>query len=300
MLSPLLLSLALATPPALDGLTLVAAEGKPLKDVAVVVVTETELRFAPSVREKVKVLLSRQDAEAAGGLTLPALAGALDEALKARGALGYAVLAVEPSVPFGWAKRALATVEAKKLIPVFAVQAKKGLRIVLDGSGSKVCMVEVGDGSRFDEGLKKALALDVNDNMVMVVPARSPRPGCLSAEQHAAPVVEPAAPELSKNEKLEIQWVIVMAMPKVQDCYTQLLLKEPNLKGGIEASFIVLPDGKVTELKLTSKDLDGSPLMACMKTAFEKMQFDKTPSGKSIKVQYPFVFQPMAPQERPE
>lgn len=300
MLSALFLSLALATPPALEGLSLVAAEGKPLKDVPVVVVTATEVRFSSSVKERVQPLLQRKDAEAAGGLTLPALATRLDEALQARGKLGFAMLAVEPGVPFGWAKRALATVEAAKLVPVFVVQASKGLRIALDGSGTKVCMVEVGDSSTFEEGLKKAIALDVNDAMVMVVPAANARPGCLTAEQHAAPVAAPAVAELSEKEKLEIQWVIAWAMPKVQDCYTQMLLKEPTLKGAIESSFIVKPDGSVAELRLTSKDLDGTPLMACMKTAFEKMRFDKTPGGKAIKVQYPFVFQPMAPQGRPE
>lgn len=301
MLLPLLLSVALAAPPALDGLKLVAAEGKPLKDVPVIVVTATELRFSPSVKQRAEVFVQRKEVEAAGAaLTVPALTAKLDAVLKANAKVGYAVLAVEPAVPFGWAKRALATVEAAKLIPVFAVQAAKGPRIALDGSGSKVCMVEVADGSSFEEGLKKAIALDVDDHMVMVVPALSPRPGCLSAEEHAALPAEPAAPEISKNEKLEIQWVIAMAMPKVQDCYTQLLLKEPNLTGRVDSSFIVKPDGTVTELKLVSPTFEKTAMLPCMKTAFEKMRFERTPGGKAIKVEYPFIFQPMAPPERPD
>lgn len=72
-------------------------------------------------------------------------------------------------------------------------------------------------------------------------------------------------------------------------CYERALVKDPKLEGRVVAEFVIGRTGAVIES--TASGLPG--VDACVAKVISKIRFPPAPKSKgTIKVSYPFVFQP--------
>ncbi|MEO7092442.1 MAG: AgmX/PglI C-terminal domain-containing protein [Polyangiales bacterium] len=78
-------------------------------------------------------------------------------------------------------------------------------------------------------------------------------------------------------------------MRELRGCYERALQKNPKLEGRVVATFLIGPGGKVVES--TASGLPG--VDACVASVISRIKFTAPPKSKgTIRVSYPFVFQP--------
>ncbi len=86
-----------------------------------------------------------------------------------------------------------------------------------------------------------------------------------------------------------IRQVVQKNLKKIKLCYNRELSKNPDLKGKIEVSFDIGPDGKVKNYKIKSSSMKNKTVEDCMLKRIRRFKFPKPEKG-SVKVVYPFVF----------
>lgn len=92
---------------------------------------------------------------------------------------------------------------------------------------------------------------------------------------------------LSQSQVLD---VINRHQHKIQACYEQALVAQPQLSGRVTFSWVIQTNGAVSNVRLSNSTL-GSPSAArCMTRVVRQMRFPK-PKGGPVPVTFPFAFQ---------
>lgn len=82
-------------------------------------------------------------------------------------------------------------------------------------------------------------------------------------------------------------------MQEVVDCYAEAQSKNKKLEGTMQARFTISGEGKVEKVEAADgSTLADDGLTACIETAAQNWQFDPTPSGESMHMEFPFNLAP--------
>jgi hypothetical protein len=76
----------------------------------------------------------------------------------------------------------------------------------------------------------------------------------------------------------------------IKACYDRALKRNPNLSGKIVLFWTITAEGTVSALDIEQDSLGDSEVTSCIKTLVKNWRFPR-PSGGSVDVSYPFVFQ---------
>lgn len=79
-------------------------------------------------------------------------------------------------------------------------------------------------------------------------------------------------------------------MGSIQDCYLQLLSREPQAQGKIKVFFIIGRDGSVTKAIIKESNILNRDMQDCVLARVREWEFARPRGGKSVDVEYPFVF----------
>jgi hypothetical protein len=91
-------------------------------------------------------------------------------------------------------------------------------------------------------------------------------------------------------DKDVIRRVIRRGMPNIKFCYEEALKNSPTLTGKVVVDFTIASDGKVTTSQITSgiqPEMDG-----CVAQSIAQLYFPAFESGTTMKIVYPFTFEP--------
>lgn len=91
----------------------------------------------------------------------------------------------------------------------------------------------------------------------------------------------------------EVQAVIRANLNQIRHCYEQLLQRSPSSQGKVKVSFVVQPNGRVGSAKIVSSDISDSVMRGCVTGKVKRWKFPNPRGGKSVTVNYPFVFNPL-------
>ena len=90
-----------------------------------------------------------------------------------------------------------------------------------------------------------------------------------------------ATSSLGLDKKVVLR-VVQSKIESLQQCHYQALKKQPQLRGRVEFNWVILPSGKVSELRLTHDESFESPaFIKCLQLVFSRIQFPKNPHGQS-------------------
>jgi hypothetical protein len=76
----------------------------------------------------------------------------------------------------------------------------------------------------------------------------------------------------------------------IQACYERELVHDPDLKGKLNVSWVIEPDGLTSNVTVKSSTLPSPAAIECILGVVESMVFVE-PRGGSVTVVYPFMFQ---------
>lgn len=92
----------------------------------------------------------------------------------------------------------------------------------------------------------------------------------------------------------EVREVVMSHYPAIQDCYTQALRTNPNLKGKVVVRFVISPDGKVVDASVVSSNLRDNAMVDCMLSRIRRWNdfsaIDPNAGNIAIKQSYVFGF----------
>lgn len=123
------------------------------------------------------------------------------------------------------------------------------------------------------------------------------------APELLAPTTEPAASDpalpADTRSKEDIQRVVADHRDKVRACYDAALKTNPGIKGDLVISFVINPEGdvKTAETNWSESDLHVPELDTCAVEAVKTFKFPPSSRGLESKVNYPFNFNPAAPEK---
>lgn len=97
----------------------------------------------------------------------------------------------------------------------------------------------------------------------------------------------------------EIAMVVRANRYRLQECYLKALKEKPGLKGKFTACFLLTDAG--SQVRISESTLGYQPFESCAREALEKFRFPplRYKIGQQVKVNYPFVFSPENPFNRP-
>jgi hypothetical protein len=114
-------------------------------------------------------------------------------------------------------------------------------------------------------------------------PAKAP-----AGETQASPELDVSRMPFTPDS---IQQVILHSKAKIQECYEDTMAsKSKKVEGKLMTSFVITPQGLVTEAKVLKKGttLKEKGLHDCVVSVLTAMSFPKPPDGKDHPIEYPF------------
>lgn len=82
-------------------------------------------------------------------------------------------------------------------------------------------------------------------------------------------------------------------MQDVADCYADAQSKNAKLGGTMQARFTIAADGKVERVEaVEGSSLDDDGMTKCIEDKAKGWEFDPTPSGESMPMEFPFTLAP--------
>ncbi len=84
--------------------------------------------------------------------------------------------------------------------------------------------------------------------------------------------------------------VIRQHQQEIKYCYESELNRTPGLAGKVAVSWVIGPDGSVTENKVTESTLGSAPAEQCMLSRIMRWKFPEVPGGGVVNVTFPWVF----------
>jgi TonB family protein len=104
---------------------------------------------------------------------------------------------------------------------------------------------------------------------------------------------EPAEEEAVVLTQSSFEQGINDHMQDVADCYADAQSKNAKLEGTMNARFTISADGKVESVEaLDGSTLKDDGMTACIQEKAQAWQFDPTPSGESMPMEFPFTLAP--------
>ena len=105
--------------------------------------------------------------------------------------------------------------------------------------------------------------------------------------------VKTGKPKVSGSlDKTVIQRVMRQKRQAIRYCYEKSLKIDPTMSGKIVVSFVITPEGTVSEASIKSNTLKNEDIKACLLKVIRSMKFPAPKGGGIVKITYPFVFSP--------
>jgi hypothetical protein len=79
---------------------------------------------------------------------------------------------------------------------------------------------------------------------------------------------------------------------EIKYCYEQELTDAPDLAGKVGATWVIGPDGSVTEARVNETTLNNRRAEECIVARIRRWKFPEVPGGGIVNVTYPWVFKP--------
>jgi hypothetical protein len=95
----------------------------------------------------------------------------------------------------------------------------------------------------------------------------------------------------------EIRAVVRSHLNEINHCYLRTLLKTPTASGCLKMHWIVNSMGLIDSADITSSTVDDRSLLSCVSDKIKTWQFPKPRGSKSVKVEYPFSFYLIKPDQ---
>lgn len=87
-----------------------------------------------------------------------------------------------------------------------------------------------------------------------------------------------------------VRRIIEERLSSIRVCYETSLLQSPDLKGEVQVSWTIQPNGNVSDLISESQDIPEGSLHSCLKDRMSQWMFPAPKGGGIVNVKYPFVF----------
>ena len=106
-------------------------------------------------------------------------------------------------------------------------------------------------------------------------------------------ITSTGAPTRGKLPKAVIDEKLRSAQPGIQACYEAALKTKPDLRGSVNISFVVAPDGKVAHAEVAESEgaLTDASTVECILGQIRKLEFPE-PSGGRVFLNYPLQLEP--------
>ncbi len=90
----------------------------------------------------------------------------------------------------------------------------------------------------------------------------------------------------------DVEGMVKEKLSDLNGCYKEERLSNPKAFGKVLLSFDVRGDGRTSEVRLLASTLKSPNMEGCLVGRVEAWQFAPPKDGKTIKIRYPFSFQP--------
>jgi TonB family protein len=126
-------------------------------------------------------------------------------------------------------------------------------------------------------------------------PCRPPEGWAITAEGavfRPSPVLEgqrAAVGPLGGLSREAIRTTIRANIAEVRDCYETALLRSPELRGRVNVTFVIGPDGSVTSAEVSESTLGSGLVETCIASRVRRWHFPTPDPAGSVLVTYPFV-----------
>jgi hypothetical protein len=105
----------------------------------------------------------------------------------------------------------------------------------------------------------------------------------------SVPPVRIGTPVTAGYDKSIVRRYVRRALPKISYCYEKQLLAKPSLAGTVMATWIISPDGSVTNSSASGVDAEVS---SCIANVISAISFPKPPAAGVFQIKYPFELRP--------
>lgn len=180
----------------------------------------------------------------------------------------------------GIAKIVFDSGSAIRVLPRSLVKLKKEL---LSNKSKLLVVIEKGSIETFDPKKLEDLWIEKNDS---VIEASAYSQSALARE---VPQAALDAKNQTPSEE-EIFKTVNQSKNSFFKCYTQLLAKNPSLKGNVVLNFTVEARGKVSSAHVTSSFSADSDFSQCLIEIIMRTQF-KSFEGEPLQISFPFKFE---------
>ncbi|MCG5053737.1 MAG: AgmX/PglI C-terminal domain-containing protein [Myxococcales bacterium] len=115
--------------------------------------------------------------------------------------------------------------------------------------------------------------------------------GSVGGEKSVKAVVSSAAPSVDGElDPSVVAKEVKLRLGAVKVCYEKSLKRNPSLSGKIVVFWTITPEGTVTGITIEQDTMGDSEVAQCIKKNIQNWRFTR-PSGGSVEVSFPFVFQ---------
>lgn len=91
----------------------------------------------------------------------------------------------------------------------------------------------------------------------------------------------------------EISSVIRKNLNQIRHCYEQFLQRSPGRSGKVNVRFVIGTNGRVSSASVRKSNIADRTFRSCIVSRIEKWKFPRPRGSSSVKVNYPFVFNPL-------
>ncbi|WP_156339204.1 AgmX/PglI C-terminal domain-containing protein [Chondromyces crocatus] len=120
--------------------------------------------------------------------------------------------------------------------------------------------------------------------------------GRMAGSKSAGANVHPLAPKVQgKLSSAVIEQVVQKHINFFRFCYELALEKDPMLRGGVNVTFVIGKEGKVTSTREAASDLGNKEMTTCVVHSFQALKFPEPEGGGVVTVTYPLRFYRGAP-----
>jgi hypothetical protein len=124
-------------------------------------------------------------------------------------------------------------------------------------------------------------------------PVEEPAPPPAEARPVEPGITKAGAPTRGTLPKAVIDEKLASAQPGVRGCYEAALKTKPDLRGSVNLSFVVAPDGKVAHAEVLESEnpLDDAAAVECIVATIKRLEFP-APNGGRVFLNYPLQLEP--------
>ncbi len=102
----------------------------------------------------------------------------------------------------------------------------------------------------------------------------------------------PSPPDLTADDSAGIGEAIRRQLPRLRHCWEEALKSDPQMTARLAVSFVIGPDGRVTEVDFEHGGGATDDLEACLAEVLREAPFPSPAGGGTIEVTYPFNIDP--------